>query len=114
MVEGGGLQAERLVEQELASRRSQQISPAHHFGNAHGGVVHDYGQLIGGHIVVSPDHKIAKLFSSDESLRPLGAVNKGNRFAIGHEESPVDLCSRRTNFDASAGDGIGPWLSANF
>ena len=37
-----------------------------------------------------PDHEITKIFSCDKLLRSVTAINKGDCFAIGDMETPIE------------------------
>ena len=70
------LQPERAVKQKLTGRGQKQISAPDDFGDSHRGVVRDHGELLRRHIVVPPDHEIAKIFAGDELLRSEMAVHE--------------------------------------
>ena len=84
-------QTERAVEQELAGGGNEQVGTAHDFGDLHRGVIGDAGELVGGHVVVTPDNEIAEVASGDELLRAKIAVGEGDGFAIGNAEAPAEL-----------------------
>ena len=69
-------QTKRAIEQNLACGGEQQIRAANDFGDLHGGVIDDDGELISGNVVLTPDDKIAEVFSSNELLRPKMAVDE--------------------------------------
>jgi hypothetical protein len=68
VVPGRGCQGESAGEQDLAGGGLEQVGAADDFGNAHGGVIHDHGELVGRHVVATPDEKVAKVAASDEAL----------------------------------------------
>ena len=68
MVEGGRGQGKRTEEQELAGGGEQEVRAANDFGDLHGGIVHDDGELIRGNVVMTPDDEIAEVFAGDELL----------------------------------------------
>jgi len=82
-------QPQRAKQQNLPSRRLQQIRPAHHFGDPHGRVVHHHRQLISRHIVAPPNNKIPKVAPRHEPLRPKMQIRKTNLFPIRHPKPPV-------------------------
>src|SRR2546426_711836 len=71
----------RAIEQELARGGFEQIRAAHHFRDVHRSIVHDHGKLIGGNVIVPPDHEVAKIFPGDKLLRAEVAIVEGYGFA---------------------------------
>ncbi len=57
---GGRLEAEGFVKEKLAGGGTEEILAADNLGDAHGGVVHDDGKLVGGEGVMAPDDEIAE------------------------------------------------------
>ena len=84
----GWLESQRAVKKDLTGGGKQQIAAANHFRDAHRGVVHDDGELICGHVVVSPDDEVAEVLAGDETLFAAVFIAEGNGFAIGHAETP--------------------------
>jgi hypothetical protein len=39
----------------------QQVGAADHFRDLHGGVIDDYGELIGGDVVAAPDDEVSEI-----------------------------------------------------
>lgn len=66
MKEIGRLETQRTMEQDLSSGGLQQIRTSHNFGDLHGGIVNNTGELIRRHIIVPPDDEITKVLSSDK------------------------------------------------
>jgi hypothetical protein len=60
--------AQSAIQQNLSSRREQQIRPAHDLSDLHRDVVRHDGQLIGWYVVAPPDSKVAKVLARDKSL----------------------------------------------
>src|SRR4051812_8616365 len=85
---------EGAVEQELAGGGADEVGSANNFGDMHGGVIDDHGELVGGNIVSSPDEEVAEIASGDETLRTEVLVVEAYYFAIRHAESPVHSCGR--------------------
>jgi hypothetical protein len=73
---------------------SEQILTANHFADLHGSVVHYAGELVGGNIVVPPDHEIPDVFSGDERLWAKIVIGEGDGFAIGNTEAPREASGR--------------------
>lgn len=61
-------EAQCAIQQELSRRRNEKISATNNLADLHGRVIHNHSELIGGHVIVAPDHKIAKIFSGHKSL----------------------------------------------
>ncbi len=91
MIERGQREAEGAIEKKLPGGREQEVSAANDFGDLHGGIVCNHGELIGGNIVRPPDNEIAKVFAGGELLRTKMAVGERNDFTIGHAEPPTEL-----------------------
>ena len=64
----GGDQAKGTVEQELTSRRDQQICATHHFRNLHRRIIGYARELVSGNIIVAPDNKVTEIAPGDELL----------------------------------------------
>ena len=62
VAESGRYKFECGVEQELARGRSEQVVAANDFSNAHRGIVHDNGQLVGRRSVAFANDEVADLF----------------------------------------------------
>lgn len=88
MIESWRSQGKRPVEQELASGGEQEVGTANHFGDLHGGIVRDDGELISGNVIVTPDDKIAEIFSGDELLRTEMAIGESHGQAVRNAEAP--------------------------
>ena len=73
-----GLQAQQTVQIELPCRGRQQVRPAHHFGDAHAGVVHHHGQLIGKHAVRPAQVEVPAVVQQVLGVFPHAAVHKGD------------------------------------
>ncbi len=58
MGESGRGQGQRLVQEQLPRSRRHQVVAADHIGDAHGGIIDNHGQLIGGSARRLPDHEI--------------------------------------------------------
>ena len=91
VVENGWFELECAVEEELAGSGEEKVRAAHDFGDAHGGVVHGDGELVGGYGVVPPEDEVAEVFSSGKGLRAEAGVHKGDSFAVGNAEAEVDF-----------------------
>ena len=88
MEKTGRGQPECAVEQYLSRGTQQQIRPAHDLSNGHGRVIHHAGQLVGGNVIVTPDHKIPEVMTGHKLLRAEVMVHEGNDFPIRHTEPP--------------------------
>ena len=60
------------------------------FSLAHVVIVGDHGQLVTGHIVVTPKHEVAKVHASGERLRPEAVVFKSDRLDAWHTKTPIN------------------------
>lgn len=85
------------VEEELTGGADEQVRAANDFSDTHIDVVHYAGQLIGGDIVIAPDHKIAEVLAGNELLRAEMGVGERDGFAIGNTEAPAEftICDLR-------------------
>ena len=69
-------QLERAIEEQLPERRAKQVGAAHHLGDPLGGVIDHDGELVGRHVVLSPDDEIAKVEAGDGALRTGALIEK--------------------------------------
>lgn len=76
VIEFGWSQVQGSIEQELASGRFEQVFAADNFGNVHGGIVDDDGELIGGEVIVTPNDKVSEIGSGDEFVESGATVDK--------------------------------------
>ena len=105
------LPAQKRVEKELSRRGTQKIRPPDHLRDAHGGVVHHHGQLIGEKPVGAPQQKVPAVRGQILRELPQVTVGEGDRL-LRHPEPrgapparrlpPGDLLRRQ----APAGAGI--------
>jgi len=91
MVELRGRQIQSAVEQELAGGGFEQVFAADDFGDAHGGVIHDDGELIRGDVVVPPDDEVAEVLPGNQLLGAVTTVCERNDLPIRHLKPPVGL-----------------------
>jgi len=63
------LKAERAVEQDLARGGLEQIRAADDFGDAHGCVIGDAGELVARDAITAHDDEVAEVLAGDEALR---------------------------------------------
>src|SRR5689334_23610488 len=89
MIELGRRLPQGTVKQHLAGGGFQQVSAANHLGDPHGGIIADYGQLVGGQIVGAPDDEIAEILSGNECLAAVVAVYELHRFTVRNPEAPT-------------------------
>ncbi len=87
-------ETEGAVEQELAGGGPDEIGTANNFRDAHGGVIDDDGELVGGDIVSPPDEEVTEIATSDKALRAEVLVEELDGFSVGHSESPVHADGR--------------------
>lgn len=83
-------EAQRSIKQNLPRRRLQQICPAHHFRNAHGGVVHNHCKLIGGNIIPPPDNEVSEVAPGYHRLRTEVDIPEGNLLSVRNPKAPVE------------------------
>ncbi len=81
---------ESAIKEQLPEGRAQKVGTAHHFGNAHGGVIHHDCELIGRDVVFAPYNEIAKIEAGNRALRPGRSINKLQGFALGNAKAPGD------------------------
>ena len=79
------LQAQQAVQVQLPCRGGQQVRPAHHFGDAHAGIVHHHGQLIGEHAVCPAQVEIAAVPQQVLGVRAHAAVHECDLFIRHHQ-----------------------------
>lgn len=89
VVEDWGGEVQCPVEEDLAGGGTEEIGPAHHFGDLHGVVIDHDGELVGRGIILAPDHEVTEVFSGDELLCSLASVLERDGFAVGNAEAPV-------------------------
>lgn len=82
-------QSQRAIKQQLPKSGKKQIGAAHYFGDAHGSVVHDDGELVGGKIVFSPNHEVAKIHSAGGALPASLLIKELESFVLRHAKAPV-------------------------
>lgn len=81
-------QVQSPVKEQLAHGGFQQISAAHYFSDLQRRVIYHTGELIRGHIVRSPDDKVAEIFASHEGLQAEVGVGKGDSFVVRNAKAP--------------------------
>lgn len=86
------------VEQELAGGAHEQVGAANDFGDVHGNIVHDAGELIGRDIVVAPDDEVAEVFPGNELLRAEVGIVESDGLAIGNAKTPVEFAAGELGF----------------
>jgi len=82
-------ESEGTNQQQLAGRGLQQIGSTDDFRNLHGGIIRDDCELVGGHIVATPDDEVPEVLSYIVGLRSEVQVVEANGLAVGDTESPV-------------------------
>lgn len=108
MVIGGDMPIESAEKEKLAGGRDEQVLPADHLGDLHQMIIDHAGKLVTGQIVMTPDHEIAEIATSNIVLRAKGSIFKTNRFAIRNSETPTNFCVSGdvSQFPAPAGAGV--------
>jgi hypothetical protein len=110
VIEFGRGETEDLVEQQLASGRFKQVLATDNFGDGHGGIVDDNGELIGGEVIVTPNDEIPEIAAGDEMLWAKSKIDEGNGFAIRNLKTPIDrggiTVLNKIAFCCPAGAGI--------
>ena len=105
-------EAKRAVEQNLARGGLEQVCSADNFGDAHGCVVGDAGQLITRNAVAAPDDEVAEVFAGDEALVAQVEIIEFDGFAVRDAKAPVGgrrfLICRRISLRV----GPGKWWTA--
>ena len=101
---------ESAIKEQLLKGRAQKVGAAHHFGNAHGGVIHHDGELIGRDVVFTPYNEIAEIEAGNRALRPGRSINKLQSFALRNPKAPgyVRSILRRGNRQVSG--STRPWI----
>ena len=79
---------ESAIQEQLPEGRAQKVGAAHHFGDAHGGVIHHDCELIGRDVVFAPYDEIAEVDARDRALRPGRSIKKLQGFALGNAKAP--------------------------
>jgi hypothetical protein len=97
-------EAESAVEQELAGGGLDEVGTANNFGDLHGGVIDNYGELVRGNVVATPDEEVAEIAASDKILRSEMLIVEVDGFAVRHAESPVDTSGRSGEIGGLAGE----------
>jgi hypothetical protein len=87
----------------LAGGGLDEIGTANDFRDAHGRVIDDDGELIGGYVVATPDEEISEVSRSEKALRTEVLIMKLDGFAVGYAESPVHACRRCGGLSGLAG-----------
>ncbi len=111
---GGDGITEGAIEQNLAGSGFEQVGAADDFGDAHGVVIDDAGELVAGQAVAPPDDEVAEVNAAGEGLRAEVLVVEGDDFAVRNAEAPVEVVGvavgdgrQRTGGAADAGiDGL--------
>lgn len=103
--------AKRPVQQKLARRAHQQVFTPYHLGDLHRRIVHHTGQLIRRHIIMPPDHKIAKILARNIGLLAKVFIVERNRFTVRNTEPPAILPSFNVRqLILPAGSGINDFV----
>ncbi len=89
MIVIGRRQPQRAEQENLASRRLQQIRAPHNFADPHGGVIDHDRQLIRRDIVAAPDNEVSEIASGDHPLRAEVKIGEQDLLAIGNPKAPV-------------------------
>ncbi len=74
VVPGRRREMEGAVEEDLAECGLEEVFAADDFADAHGGVIGDYRELIGGDVVFSPYYEIAEVAAGYGALVPCPSV----------------------------------------
>ena len=86
MAEGGHLEAEGVVEQNLLGRVGNMVVAAEHMGHAHVMVVHHHGEVVGGHTVGTAEHHVVK-FGNIHGNGALHHVVEHDAALVGHAQA---------------------------
>src|ERR1700720_3545918 len=87
-------ETERAIDEQLPEGGEKQVGATNNLGDLHRGIVDCDGELIGRHVVLSPDNEIAKVQGGDRPLRPEAVINELHRFAVGNAEPPMTAGGR--------------------
>jgi hypothetical protein len=90
MIKPGSEPPERAINKQLAGGRLEQIFATDHFGDLHGRVVHDHGQVVSGQIIMAPDYKVSEIGSGNKLLWSVMGIDKGNTLCVGDPKTPID------------------------
>src|ERR1035438_6448510 len=105
VIEPGGREPQRAVDQQLPEGRPDQILAADYLGDPHAGVVHGAGQLVAWAVVLAPDREVAEIPARDGALGPEPSVVEREFLAVGHAQGPVDTDRVPDGGDRRAGIG---------
>src|ERR1017187_4196367 len=105
VIEPGGREPQRAVDQQLPEGRPDQILAADYLGDPHAGVVHGAGQLVAWAVVLAPDREVAEIPARDGALGPEPSVVEREFLAVGHAQAPVDTDRVPDGGDRRAGIG---------
>ena len=100
-------QAQFPVEPQLARRAGQKVCPAHHLGNAHQGIIHHHGQLVGERAVRALHEEVSAVGGEVLRVGSLHLIDEGDTLSLGdctfevvhlpgHEDSSLLIYSRET------------------
>ncbi len=89
METGGRNGSKGAVEQDLAGGGGEEVGAADDFGDAHGDVVHDHGEFVGGDVVSVPDEEVAEVAASGFFDAAEVSILESDRFTVGDAEAPV-------------------------
>lgn len=89
VVVAGDGEAQRAIQQNLASGGFQQVGPADDFAYLHRGIIDYYRQLIRRNIIFSPDDEIAEIYTGHHSLWAQMQIGETDSFAIRDAKTPI-------------------------
>jgi hypothetical protein len=104
MKPGGWGGSESTVEKDLASGRGEEVGPAHDFRDAHGDVVNDNSEFIGGYVVSIPNQKVSEVAAGSFFDPSEISILKDDGFPVRNAEAPVNTRRKRV-FTALGGIG---------
>jgi hypothetical protein len=103
-------QAESAKKKHLSSGGAKKVRSPNDLRYVHRGVVDDNGELVGRHVISTPDHEITEVAAGDKFLGTELQVVESDALTIGNAEAPVQsggiVCIARFLAAAAGIDGL--------
>src|SRR2546423_11122157 len=88
-------QSQSTINQKLPCGRFQQVFSPNDFRNAHRCIIYHNGKLVRGHIIMTPDDEITKVFPGDKCKRAVVPIHNCDYLAVRNTEAPVNPTALR-------------------